>query len=174
MYLLTDEDDFNALAAVILRGSVEGPVHRLGAPADSHGVVAPYIGGEVLFGPDLTWPAFSRRYEEGAAVLGQPAGDAVPPGSDLLFLVRRDGRLDPVTEGSTPLPRPGTRSSCWPRARGVPTARRSRTTSAVGRPKLHSKHRGPSLCALEGDSAACWPPCHPASAPKRGLPSCRW
>ena len=107
VYFLTAEDDFNALAAVILRGSVEGTVHRLNAPADSHGVVAPFIGGEVLFGADLTWPTFSRRYEDGAAVLGQPARDALRPGSDLLFLVRRDGRLDPVTGSSTPLPRPG-------------------------------------------------------------------
>ncbi|MFF1392368.1 cation:proton antiporter [Streptomyces sp. NPDC058287] len=107
VYFLTAEDDFNALAAVLLRGSVEGTVHRLNAPADSHGVVAPFIGGEVLFGPDLTWQMFARRYEEGAAVLGQPAGDARLPGSALLFLVRRDGRLDPVTGGSTPLPRPG-------------------------------------------------------------------
>ncbi|MFC9674777.1 MULTISPECIES: cation:proton antiporter [unclassified Streptomyces] len=107
VYFLTAEDDFNALAAALLRGSVEGAVHRLSAPADSHGVVAPFIGGEVLFDPDLTWQTFARRYEEGAAVLGRPAGDALLPGSDLLFLVRRDGRLDPVTEGSTPLPRPG-------------------------------------------------------------------
>jgi NhaP-type Na+/H+ or K+/H+ antiporter len=107
VYFLTAADDFNALAAVLLRGSVEGTVHRLNAPADSQGAVAPFIGGEVLFGADLTWPTLSRRYEEGAAVLGQPAGDAVRPGSDPLFLVRRDGRLDPVTAGSTPLPRPG-------------------------------------------------------------------
>jgi NhaP-type Na+/H+ or K+/H+ antiporter len=107
VYFLTAEDDFNALAAVILRGSVEGTVHRLTAPADSHGAVAPFIGGEVLFGPDLTWPTFSRRYQDGAAVVRQPAGDAPRPGSDLLFLVRRDGRLDPVTGGSTPSPRPG-------------------------------------------------------------------
>ncbi|MEX1652058.1 cation:proton antiporter [Streptomyces pseudovenezuelae] len=107
VYFLTAEDDFNALAAVILRGSVEGTVHRLSAPADSQGAVAPFIGGEVLFGPDLTWPTFSRRYQEGAAVLGQPADNALRPGSDLLFLVRRDGRLDPVTGGSAPSPRPG-------------------------------------------------------------------
>ncbi|MGW2075398.1 cation:proton antiporter [Streptomyces sp. NPDC001939] len=107
VYFLTAEDDFNALAAVLLRGSVEGTVHRLNAPADSHGVVAPFIGGEVLFDPDLTRQTFARRYEEGASVLGQPAGDALLPGSALLFLVRRDGRLDPVTGGSTPLPRPG-------------------------------------------------------------------
>ncbi|MYS86583.1 cation:proton antiporter [Embleya scabrispora] len=106
VYFLTAEDDFNALAAVILRGSVEGTVHRLNAPPESHGVVAPFIGGEVLFGADLTWPAISRRYQHGAAVVGQPAGDAVPPGCDLLFLVRRDGSLDPVTNSTTPHLRP--------------------------------------------------------------------
>ncbi|MFI1255127.1 cation:proton antiporter [Streptomyces netropsis] len=107
VYFLTAEDDFNALAAVILRGSVEGVVHRLGAPPGNHGVVAPFIGGEVLFSAELTGPALSRRYEHGAAVLAQPAGGVLPPGCDLLFLVRPDGRLDPVTEGSTPLLGPG-------------------------------------------------------------------
>jgi hypothetical protein len=68
--------------------------------------VAPFIGGEVLFGAGPTWPALSRTYEDGAAVLAQPAGDALPPGCDPLFLIRPDGRLDPVTEGSTPLPGP--------------------------------------------------------------------
>ncbi|RPF36807.1 sodium:proton antiporter [Streptomyces sp. TLI_185] len=107
VFFLTAEDDFNALAAAIVRGSVEGVVHHLGAPPDSHGMVAPFISGEVLFGKHLTWPAFFHRYEEGAAVLAQPANGALPPGSDPLFLVRPDGRLDPVTETSTPLPGPG-------------------------------------------------------------------
>ncbi|MEU4872422.1 cation:proton antiporter [Streptomyces sp. NPDC021608] len=107
VYLLTAEDDFNALAALLLRGSVEGTVHRLDAPADSQGAVAPFIGGEVLFGPRLTWPVFARGYAHGAAVLGQPADEVPRPGSELLFLVRGDGRLDPVTEGAAPLPRPG-------------------------------------------------------------------
>ncbi|MFI9311411.1 cation:proton antiporter [Streptomyces triculaminicus] len=107
VFFLTAEDDFNALAATILRGSVEGVVHHLAAPPESHGVVAPFVGGEVLFGADLTWPAFSRRYKDGAAVLAQPAGAALPPGGDPLFLVRPDGRLDPVTDAGTPLPGPG-------------------------------------------------------------------
>ncbi|TXS40128.1 sodium:proton exchanger [Streptomyces sp. uw30] len=105
---LTSEDDFNALAAAILRGSVEGTVHQLGAPPESHGVVAPFIGGEVLFGAHLTWPVLARRYEEGAAVLSRPADEgALPPGCDLLFVVRPDGRLDPVTEAGTPPAGPG-------------------------------------------------------------------
>src|SRR5205823_8908895 len=35
VFFLTAEDDFNALAAETLRGSVEGVVHHLGAPPDS-------------------------------------------------------------------------------------------------------------------------------------------
>ncbi|MFJ1731525.1 cation:proton antiporter [Streptomyces sp. NPDC088254] len=107
VFFLTAEDDFNALAATILRGSVEGVVHHLGAPPESSGVVAPFIGGEVLFGTDLTWPTLSRRYEEGAVVLAQPAGRALPHGADMLFLVGPDGRLDPVTKSHRPLPGPG-------------------------------------------------------------------
>ncbi len=47
--LLTGEDDFNALGSTVLEGSVAGPVYRLGARQPSHGVVAPYTGGETLF-----------------------------------------------------------------------------------------------------------------------------
>ncbi|WP_408995840.1 cation:proton antiporter [Streptomyces europaeiscabiei] len=35
VYFLTDEDDFNALAVVMLRGRVEEAVHRLNAPVDT-------------------------------------------------------------------------------------------------------------------------------------------
>jgi hypothetical protein len=52
--LLTDEDDFNALASVLLTGNVEGRVYRLAPPVRSHGVVAPYTSGEILFGEGLT------------------------------------------------------------------------------------------------------------------------
>ena len=47
--LLTDEDDFNALASATLQANLDGPVYRVPAPHDSHGVVAPYTGAEVLF-----------------------------------------------------------------------------------------------------------------------------
>lgn len=107
VYFLTDEDDFNALATTILRGGAEGPVHRVGAATRSHGVVAPYLGGEILFGTELTGRVLSRRHREGAAVIAQPADDAAPTGSDLLFVVRHGDRLVAVTEGSTPLPEPG-------------------------------------------------------------------
>ncbi|MFD5058745.1 cation:proton antiporter [Streptomyces sp. NPDC058394] len=107
VFLLTAEDDFNALAATVLRGSVEGSVHRVGSPRESVGVVAPFIGGEVLFGTELTGVALTRRYEDGASIVTRPADQDAPAGWDMLFLVRGDGRLDPVTEANRPLPGPG-------------------------------------------------------------------
>ena len=79
--LLTDEDDFNALAAVLLATSVEGRVYRLAPQLRSHGVVAPYTGGEVLFSEALTRRTVSGRYagtarasSRGARAASQPPG----------------------------------------------------------------------------------------------------
>ncbi|MFD5436668.1 cation:proton antiporter [Kitasatospora sp. NPDC127067] len=105
--LLTAEDDFNALASVVLRGSVEGPVYRIGPPAASHGVVAPFLGGDILFGAGLTRPRLMRRYGAGADVVAQPVNGATPAGHDALFVVRTDGRLVPVTEHDIPSPQTG-------------------------------------------------------------------
>ncbi|MFG1810479.1 cation:proton antiporter [Streptomyces sp. NPDC049040] len=105
--LLTAEDDFNALAAMTLRGGIEGPVHRLGAPSSRHGVVAPYTGGAALFGKDLDRSELERRYRGGARIVTAAADAGIPAGHRLLFLVRADGRLLPVTEADRPLPRPG-------------------------------------------------------------------
>ncbi|MGW1705770.1 cation:proton antiporter [Streptomyces sp. NPDC002206] len=107
VFFLTAEDDFNALATTILRGSVEGSVHRVGSPRESVGVVAPFIGGEVLFGTELTGAALTRRHEDGASIVTRPADQAAPADWDMLFLVRGDGRLDAVTEANRPLPGPG-------------------------------------------------------------------
>ncbi len=106
--LLTDEDDFNALASVLLTESVEGRVYRLAPPQRSHGVVAPYTtGGEILFGAGLTRPAVSGRYQDGARILAQRADAAPQAGQDLLFLVRADGQLAAVTQTDTPMPQAG-------------------------------------------------------------------
>ncbi|MGW3668885.1 cation:proton antiporter [Streptomyces sp. NPDC005141] len=102
--LLTEEDDFNALASATLRGNVDGFVHRLGPPGLSHGVVAPYTSGDTLFGAELNRPELARRYADGARITSRPAGEGVPDGHALLFLVRPDGRLDPVTSTRTPQP----------------------------------------------------------------------
>jgi NhaP-type Na+/H+ or K+/H+ antiporter len=100
--LLTEEDDFNALASANLAGSVEGLVYRLGARLPSHGVVAPYTGGETLFATSLTRYEVGRRYAAGGTISTRPAHGGIPAGSDLLFLVRADGTLAPVTRTSAP------------------------------------------------------------------------
>ncbi|MER6119988.1 cation:proton antiporter [Streptomyces sp. NPDC001743] len=98
VFLATDDDDFNALASVVMQDSVEGPVYRVGPPHDSHGVVAPYTGGDILFGAPLVRHVLAARYEAGARFLVQPASIPLPPGSETLFVVHGDLRLEPVTE----------------------------------------------------------------------------
>jgi len=105
--LLTGEDDFNALAASVLRYSVGDRVFRLGPPASGRGVVAPYTGGDVLFGPTLNRSTLASRYKTGARIVALNAAGTLPAGHDLLFLVRADGRLDPATRRRTPTPRDG-------------------------------------------------------------------
>ncbi|MEV0531860.1 cation:proton antiporter [Kitasatospora sp. NPDC050463] len=102
--LLTGEDDFNALAAMTLKETVEGPVHRLEPPTSSHGVVAPYTDGEALFGPGLNRPELARRYAAGARIVTHRVDGAIPAGHDVLFLVRPDGRLAAVTGAGAPTP----------------------------------------------------------------------
>jgi hypothetical protein len=99
--LLTDEDDFNALAAATLDGNPEIPVYRL-APAPAHGVVAPYTAGETLFAPSLTRPTLTARHAAGARITTAPADEAVPPGTDLLFWINHEGTLHPATSSRPP------------------------------------------------------------------------
>lgn len=98
VFLATDDDDFNALASVVMQDSVEGPVYRVGPPEDSHGVVAPYTGGDILFGRPLVRHTLAARYETGARFVVQEASAPVPLGSETLFVVRDGLRLEPVTE----------------------------------------------------------------------------
>jgi NhaP-type Na+/H+ or K+/H+ antiporter len=104
---LYGEDDFNALGSTVLQGSVEGQVYRLAARLPSHGVVAPYTGGEVLFGPHLTRYEVGRRYADGARIRSLPADCGALADGNLLFLVRADGTLAPVTSTGPPEPLPG-------------------------------------------------------------------
>ncbi len=105
--LLTEEDDFNALASVLLAESVDGRVYRLAPPQRSHGVVAPYTTGEILFGQGMTRPAVTGRYQDGARIVTNGAGGVLPAGQDMLFLVRADGQLAAVTQTDTPTPLAG-------------------------------------------------------------------
>ncbi|MEU9055039.1 cation:proton antiporter [Streptomyces sp. NPDC048384] len=107
VFLATDDDDFNALASVVMQGNVEGPVYRVGPPHEGHGVVAPYTGGAILFGGSLVRHVLAERYEAGARFVVQPASAPRPPGHDTLFVVRADRRLEPVTENQPVTPQEG-------------------------------------------------------------------
>uniref|UniRef100_A0AAU1I8X4 Cation:proton antiporter n=1 Tax=Streptomyces sp. NBC_00180 TaxID=2903632 RepID=A0AAU1I8X4_9ACTN len=107
VFLATDDDDFNALASVMMQGNVEGPVYRVGPPHESHGVVAPYTGGAILFGGSLVRHVLAARYEAGARFLVQPASAPRPPDHDTLFVVRANHRLEPVTENQPIAPLEG-------------------------------------------------------------------
>jgi NhaP-type Na+/H+ or K+/H+ antiporter len=105
--LLTEEDDFNALAAVALEGTLDGGVYRVAAPSLDVGVVAPFTRGELLFGGPLTGVEIARRHREGAEVIVQRSDHGLPEGAEPLFVVHPGGELDPVTADTTPEPRDG-------------------------------------------------------------------
>ncbi len=107
VFLVTDDDDFNALASVVMQDNVEGPVYRVGPPHESHGVVAPYTGGDILFGTALVRHVLAARYLQGARFLVQPASSPVPPDHDTLFVVRADHQLEPVTAKQSVTPQAG-------------------------------------------------------------------
>ncbi|MGW7262328.1 cation:proton antiporter [Streptomyces sp. NPDC054842] len=107
VFLATDDDDFNALASIVMEDNVEGPVYRVGPPHDSHGVVAPYTGGDILFGRSLVRHVLADRYAQGSRFVVQPATTPLPPEHDTLFVVRADHRLDPVTERRKSVPAQG-------------------------------------------------------------------
>ncbi|MFG2488696.1 cation:proton antiporter [Streptomyces virginiae] len=107
VFLATDDDDFNALASIVMQDNVEGPVYRVGPSHEGHGVVAPYTGGDILFGRSLVRHVLAERYERGARFTVQPSSAPLPPEHDTLFVVRADRRLDPVTERKSATPREG-------------------------------------------------------------------
>lgn len=102
VYLLSDEDDFNALASALLEGRVDEKVYRLGSSSPGVGAVAPYLGTDRLFREQLTGAALARRHAAGARFVVRPGAEGIPVGYDLLFVVHEEGRLEPVVEGVEP------------------------------------------------------------------------
>ncbi|MEV6329189.1 cation:proton antiporter [Streptomyces sp. NPDC051909] len=107
VFLATDDDDFNALASIVMQDNVDGSVYRVGPPHDSHGVVAPYTDDNILFGRSLVRHVLAERHARGARFVVRPAADPLPPEHDPLFVVRAGRWLDPVTERRESAPRDG-------------------------------------------------------------------
>jgi hypothetical protein len=106
--LLTDSDDFNALAAFELRQELgSGRVYRVAPGPGNLELVPAYAEGGLLFGQDLTHAELSRRLDEGARIvelgqdeLGTAAADGVVPLFALtpgegLRIVAAGARFDP-------------------------------------------------------------------------------
>lgn len=100
--LLSDQDDFNALASALLEGSLEGQVFRLPERDGREGAVSPYLGARRLFHDGLTGAALDRRHRAGARIVARPAAEGVPAQCELLFVVQPGGVLVPATEGAAP------------------------------------------------------------------------
>jgi hypothetical protein len=102
--LLTDEDDYNALAATTLASGSDTPVYRL---TPSRAAAAPNLAGQPLFDPTLTHPTLTARHTAGDRIVTQPSDGAIPPATDVLFVINNEGTLIPATTSRRPDPRPG-------------------------------------------------------------------
>jgi NhaP-type Na+/H+ or K+/H+ antiporter len=126
--LLTESDDYNALAAFELRQELgRDRVYRLSPSSAETDPVPAYAEGAILFAKDLTYPELARRFESGAQV-SQLSADGRSPGQHatarLLFLVGGDGKLRPARAGDQVEAQPGD-TSIW-------LAERSATETGLG------------------------------------------
>jgi hypothetical protein len=113
--ILTDGDDFNALAAYELRKELgSGHVFRLPAAPGLLDLVPKYAEGGILFSDKLTFAELSRRFEAGAHLVEVPGGDASGRRHGLtpLFFVTSTGALQVVTPTTAPTVSPGDRMIC--------------------------------------------------------------
>jgi hypothetical protein len=95
--VLTQDDDFNALAAFELRKELGGDhVYRLAPGPALLDLVPKYAEGGVLFSAELTHPELCRRFDAGAEVVSLRAR-ASANGHEPLFVVRDSAELVVVT-----------------------------------------------------------------------------
>jgi hypothetical protein len=109
--LVTESDDFNALAAYELRRDLgHEHVFRLPAGDDVLDLVPVYAEGSVLFGEELTYSELTRRFDAGAELVevnGTP-GDHLTT----LFVVSASGELTVATAGRAPVAGAGDTRIC--------------------------------------------------------------
>lgn len=112
--LVTESDDFNALAAGVLRQELGNDhVYRLPAASDLLDALPAHAEGGILFSEDLTFPELTRRFEGGARLVELTADDvpndpsAQDDGMRPLFVVTGTGELRVVTMGAQPPASPG-------------------------------------------------------------------
>jgi len=113
--LVTESDDFNALAAYELRDELgHEHVYRLAPSGEVLDLVPAYAEGNILFHADLTYAELTRRFEAGATLVQVESadrrdGDSAPA---TLFVVSDSGELRVATGGREPPSAPGDKLIC--------------------------------------------------------------
>jgi NhaP-type Na+/H+ or K+/H+ antiporter len=113
--LVTDSDDFNALAAYELRTDLgHGHVYRLRPGGEVLDLVPAYAEGDILFEGDLTYSELTRRFDAGAQLVevGADTGAGARNGLTTLFVVSDSGDLRVVTSRRRPVVGPGDKRIC--------------------------------------------------------------
>jgi Sodium/hydrogen exchanger family len=113
--LVTDSDDFNALAAYELRTDLgHGHVYRLRPGGEVLDLVPAFAEGDILFEDNLTYSELTRRFDAGARLVevGPEAGADALDGLSTLFVVSDSGDLSPVTSRRRPMVGPGDKRIC--------------------------------------------------------------
>jgi hypothetical protein len=106
--LLSRGDDFNAIAALDLRGDLgHGHVNRVAPDPNEPDLLAPATGIDILGRRELTLAVFKRRLRDGARISTMSVDRTADSVSDLnaipLFVVGSKGELRGATDATTPL-----------------------------------------------------------------------
>jgi hypothetical protein len=102
--ILTDSNDFNALAAAELCQALgTGRVFRLAPGAEELDFAPAYAEGGILFDGRLTYKELDRRFHEGAEIISGPpiaGGEERPADTTPLFAISHRGELEVVVAGT--------------------------------------------------------------------------
>jgi NhaP-type Na+/H+ or K+/H+ antiporter len=110
IYLLTDEDDYNAVVDLLLHdlGGEDAPViYRLAPPPAHEAAITPSPDFAMLFGGGLDQSTMASRYQQGARIHAHTSNGKPPDDYTVLFVIDAAGKLRPATRSGTPEPKSG-------------------------------------------------------------------
>jgi NhaP-type Na+/H+ or K+/H+ antiporter len=108
--LLTQSDDFNAVAASELRSELgHGHVFRISPDPEETDLLPPATEGGILGAQGLTFTELSSRFADGARIVVHPQQEPLGQTDVTLFTVSSNGRLSVAADGRAPDTQPGGR-----------------------------------------------------------------
>lgn len=111
--LITESDDFNALAAYELMQDLgSDKVYRLAPGSGRIDLVGTSEEGGILFDKDLTYAEFTRRFEAGARIEEHTGTTGLANGATPLVVMAEDGSLRVMTAGASAELGPTDRAIC--------------------------------------------------------------